>query len=666
MAILMTQKPTYEKLAQRVLELEKTEKALKESEQRYRRLTENSPDMIYRMSLPDGNYEYVSPAATYIFGYPPDAWYDNPFLIRKIIHPDWHWYFEEQWENLLNGHVTPTYEYKIIHKDQSVRWINQRNILVKDDNGRPVAIEGVATDITERKQVETRIKESEERYRTVADFTYDWEHWVAPDGNFLYVSPSCERITGHKAQDFIDNPSLFLEIIHPDDHRSVNAHFYDQHHMPNPEHIEFRILTKAGQKRWISHSCQPVYGSEGQWLGRRASNRDVTEIKQIEEQLRHAQRMEAIGTLAGGIAHDFNNILTPILMGTELAQLTIPEDDLAQEHLWKVLQAGHRAKELVKQILTFSRQDEEKVKPLKLIPIVKEVVKLIRASLPATIEINQHIQAQSDIILANPIQIHQVIMNLCTNAAYAMREKGGILEIGLTNDTMEAGDLIRSGEIKPGNFVKITVQDTGHGIDSRIRENIFDPFFTTKEREEGTGMGLSMVHGIVKSLEGAIAVASEPLKGTLFSVYLPCVKAELVDENEKRESAPPGTERLLFIDDEPMIPEIYESMLQQLGYHVEIRTKPLEAWDYFCENPDKVDMMITDQTMPYITGIELAKKVLELRPGLPIILCTGFSQQEVVDVARNAGISAVLFKPIGRLTFAQTIRNILDSVASYK
>ncbi|MBI5589777.1 MAG: response regulator [Deltaproteobacteria bacterium] len=531
---------------------------------------------------------------------------------------------------------------------QELKELREQNTLLKEA-------------VSKRKLAERQLTESEQRYRTVADFTYDWEQWVGPGGKFLYVSPSCERITGYPSRDFIDNPLLFIEIIHPDDLARVKSHFTDEHHNLNPNHLEFRILTKTGQARWISHSCQPVYGSEGQWLGRRASNRDVTESKRIEEQLRHSQRMEAIGTLAGGIAHDFNNILTPILLGTEMVQLTLSEDDPAQVNLRKVLQATHRARELVKQILTFSRQNEEQVRPLKLTPVVKEVAKLIRASLPASIKIDLYVQAESDIIMSNPVQIQQVIMNLCTNAAYAMRENGGILEIGLVNEILEGSDPIRAENLKPGKFVKITVRDTGQGIDSRIREKIFDPFFTTKEREEGTGMGLPVVHGIVKSLDGAITVESDPLKGTRFSVYLPCVEEQLVEMTEKRESAPTGTERILFIDDEPMIPEFCNYMLQQLGYRVEIRTNPLDALDYFRENPDKVDVMITDQTMPGITGIELAKRVLQLRPELPVILCTGFSQQEMVEAARKVGIQEVLFKPVGSLVIARTIRKVLDS-----
>jgi PAS domain S-box-containing protein len=553
------------------------------------------------------------------------------------------------------------YENVILTKEGQERFIAWHNTLITSEQGTIIGTLSSGEDITERKITENKLRESEERYRTVADFTYDWEQWIAPGGKFLYVSPSCERITGYKPHEFITDPALFFRIIHPEDLEQVKAHFLDEHYITTPEHREFRIITKSGQEHWIGHSCQPVYDAEGRWLGRRASNRDITENKQIEAQLRQAQRMEAIGTLAGGIAHDFNNILTPILMGTELAQLTLAEDDPVQEDLGKVLQATHRAKELVGQILTFSRQEKEEARPLRVTTIVKEVIKLIRASLPATIEIREKILAQTDTVLADPIQIHQVILNLCTNAAHAMKEKGGTLEIDLNNEMIESSDLSRIGEVQPGKFVKLSVRDTGHGMDQRTLEKIFDPFFTTKERGEGTGMGLSVVHGIVKNLKGAITVESWPQKGTLFTIFLPCVESETVEKGQRMEGAPPGTERILFVDDEAVIPDIYKSMLQRLGYRAEIRSDPLEAWEYFRQNPHKIDLIITDHTMPGLTGLELTEKVFRIRPGMPIILCTGFSQEGVEEAAKKAGIPVVLFKPIDRLTMARTIRRVLDS-----
>jgi PAS domain S-box-containing protein len=556
------------------------------------------------------------------------------------------WEGELQYVNLKTGRITDVYASTFAIKDP--------------DTGTPLYLANVSLDITDRKKMEQQLKESEERYRTVADFTYDWEQWVDPEGNFLYVSPSCERITGYDSQAFLDRPALFYEIIHPDDQQKVKSHFQDEHYSPEVGQLEFRLLTKAGQERWISHFCVPVYGSSGHWLGRRASNHDLTERKQLEKQLLQAQRMEAIGTLAGGIAHDFNNILTPILMGTEMAQLRIPEEHPAQNDLNKVMQATQRAKELVQQILTFSRQGDEEKEPLRLTLLVKQVIQFIRASLPATIEIRQNLSARSDIVIGNPIQIHQVIMNLCSNAAHAMRDGGGLLEINLANETVGAFDSTRYGNLKPGEFVKLTIRDTGHGMDSRTMDKIFDPFFTTKARGEGTGMGLAVVHGIVKNLEGAVTLESTPGQGTSFHVFLPGDETRAIEEIEKHEPPPNGTERILFVDDEAAITEIYKNVLEQLGYTIDTRNNALDALRDFQKNPDRFDLVITDQTMPKMTGIELAGALLGIRPNLPIILCTGFSEQIIPETINKAGIQAFMWKPIGRLELARTIRKLLD------
>jgi PAS domain S-box-containing protein len=583
-------------------------------------------------------------------------WFDTflPADTRKEI--------KAAFNQVMAGEVEcPEYfENAVLTRGGDERIIAWHNTLIKDGKNNILGTLSSGEDITDRKKAEQQLKESEERYRTVADFTYDWEQWVGPEGNFLYVSPSCERITGYVAQDFLDRPALFYEIIHPDDQQKVKTHFIDEHYSPDVGHFEFRILTKAGQERWISHFCVPVHGSSGNWLGRRASNQDFTERKQLEKQLLQSQRMEAIGTLAGGIAHDFNNILTPILMGTEMAQLRIPEEHPAQNDLRKVLQATQRAKELVQQILTFSRQGDEEKKPLRVTPLVKQVAQFIRASLPATIEIKLKLNAESDIVMGDSIQIHQVIMNLCANAAHAMRDGGGLLEINLTNETVRGFDSTRYGNIKPGEFVKITVRDTGHGIDSQTMEKIFDPFFTTKARGEGTGMGLSVVHGIIKNLTGHISVESTPGQGSAFHVFLPGAETRTIEEIEKQEQPPLGTERILFVDDEVAITEIYKNMLEQLGYTMDARNNALDALRDFQKNPDRFDLVITDQTMPKMTGIELAEALLGIRPNLPIILCTGFSEQISPDTIQKTGIQAFMWKPIGRLELARTIRKLLD------
>ena len=386
--------------------------------------------------------------------------------------------------------------------------------------------------------------------------------------------------------------------------------------------------------------------------------REIEERKQVEKQLRQAQKMEALGTLAGGIAHDFNNILAVILGFTEIA-LNMPEDTRTQHWLKQVLKAGDRAKELVQQILAFSRETERERKPIRITPILKETLKLLSASLPATIEIREDVDA-SGAILGDPTQVHQVLMNLCTNAAYAMREDGGVLTVSQSDVELDVEGAARYPNLPPGSYLRLIVSDTGHGMDRAVMERIFDPYFTTKEPSEGTGLGLSVVHGIVQSCGGRIAVYSEPGKGTTFHVVLPRIDREAAPKAETLAPLPTGNERILFIDDEDMLVEIGQEMLAYLGYDVVARTNSVEALETFRAGPDRFDLVITDQTMPNMTGAELAGELLRIRSDTPIILCTGFSEVITEEQAEAIGIRRFLMKPILRREMARTIRNLLD------
>jgi CheY-like chemotaxis protein len=372
--------------------------------------------------------------------------------------------------------------------------------------------------------------------------------------------------------------------------------------------------------------------------------------------------MEAIGTLAGGIAHDFNNILSAIMGYTELAVLGVPEKLPAKQNLQEVLKASHRAKDLVRQILTFSRQGEQERKPVLIFPIVKETLKLLRASLPSTIEIRQKIDSETGVIEANLTQIHQVVMNLCTNAAHAMRENGGVLEVSLVNVEMDIDTTAQHPDIHPGPYLRLTVSDTGIGIAPDLVERIFDPYFTTKKVGEGTGLGLAVVHGIVKSHGGIIKVYSELGKGSTFHVYFPLIDGfQEITETQKVELLPMGDhERVLFVDDEQALVELGEKMLEHLGYEVTVRTSSIEALELFRNQPDRFDLIITDFTMPNMTGDKLAQEVMRLRPGLPVILCTGFSERISEMKAKALGIQEFVMKPFDLNDLARTIRRALD------
>ena len=380
----------------------------------------------------------------------------------------------------------------------------------------------------------------------------------------------------------------------------------------------------------------------------------------LENRLRQSQKMEAIGTLAGGIAHDFNNILGAILGYTELSLLGNRDSSPIRENLQEIKKAGLRAKELVAQILTFSRRSEAKKLPVRITPVIKEAMKLLRATLPSSIEISTHFNADEALVHGDPSQIHQLMMNLCTNASQSMAHHQGILSISLSEKILKkpAAKHLHSG---PGNYVELIIADTGSGMDSDTKNRIFEPFFTTKEVGEGTGLGLAVVHGIVQSMNGSISVESTPGQGTTFHVLLPAVEASItaLDDSVISAAIPSGSEKILLVDDERDLANLGNQLLSNLGYQVTISTNSLEALKIFTESPD-FDLVITDQTMPGLTGLELAKKILELRSDVPILLCTGYSQEVTDEKIREIGVRDVLMKPISVGDVGRIIRKLLD------
>ncbi len=387
---------------------------------------------------------------------------------------------------------------------------------------------------------------------------------------------------------------------------------------------------------------------------------ETREREQAQEQLRQAQKMEALGTLTGGIAHDFNNILAAIIGFTDVVRDHLPKGSLDARSLDRVMEAGLRGRDLIKRMLAFSRKTEQDKKPLQLYSLVKEIMKLLRASIPTTVGIKVDVKSESSLVLADPVQVEQVLMNLCANAAYAMREKGGMLDVELSDFSVGQSNG-NPHAMKPGPYVRLIVCDTGEGIPENVIDRIFDPFFTTKKLGEGTGLGLSAVHGIVEQHDGYVTVTSEPGKGSTFSVYLPKIAEELsLAETVDEEAVPTGHERILFIDDEEMLVEMGQDLLEGLGYQVTATTGSLDALALFRADPSRFDLVITDQTMPNLTGVELAKAVIALKPDMPVILCTGFSHLVDADTAKASGIRAFAMKPLTKSEIARAVRSVLD------
>jgi PAS domain S-box-containing protein len=410
----------------------------------------------------------------------------------------------------------------------------------------------------------------------------------------------------------------------------------------------------------------PFVGEEGSPLILKMDV-DITEQRQAEversqlaEQLRQAQKMEALGTLAGGIAHDFNNILAAIIGFAELLKDHAPRGSREAHHAQRVLDAGIRGRDLVRQMLTFSRQTEHKKKPLLLSGIVSQWMKLFRSSMPSTIALHVDIGSESGVITGDPVQIEQVLMNLCMNAGFAMRETGGTLDVEVSDFSVPPTNGLPHG-MSPGPYVRLRVHDTGTGIPKEIQDKIFDPFFTTKEVGEGTGLGLSVVAGIVKHSNGYVAVESEPGRGTTFDVYFPAVPEDAATDREAAdETIPRGNERILFIDDEEPLVDFGGDLLAELGYEVTCQTDSREALALFSLDPSRFDLVVTDQTMPGMTGTQLSKKLLALRPGMPVVLCTGFSHTANEESAREAGIRGFVMKPLTRRELARAVRRALD------
>jgi two-component system cell cycle sensor histidine kinase/response regulator CckA len=712
----MADKPTYEELEQKVKELEKevyrckqVEKAVWESEEKFKAIAGSAKDAITIMNN-EGNISYWNEAAEKTFGYSAHE------ALGKELHiflapPKYHDAYTRaivKFRTTGQGPVVgKTLELEAVRKDgtifpmelsvSAVKIEEKWNALgiVRDISLRKeaeealerahneleqrveerttdlrVANEKLQGEISERKRAEEALRESGDLMRQVFNTTPNCIFAKDRDGKFILVNKPMaelygttpEAMVGKTEYDFLKRSkaaSKEIEKFLADDREVIDS--------KKTKFIPLEKFTREGIEWWFQTTKLPLVlrGNPNCVLGVAV---DITERVQAEEEkkkleakFQQAQKLEAIGTLAGGIAHDFNNILSAIIGYTEIASLRVPEGSKVKNSLKGVLQASGRAKDLVNQILSFSRQREQEPKPVQISSIIKEALKLLRASLPTTIEIHQNIESYG-VVEADPSQIHQVLINLCTNAAHAIGQNEGLLEVSLTEIDINETVTAKFPDMHPGPYLKLSVRDTGQGIKPEILPRIFDPYFTTKEKGLGTGLGLAVVHGIVTSCGGTITAESEPGEGTTFYVYLP--RVEHANEGEATESVEPlatGHECILFIDDEQTLVDIGRQTLENLGYHVVTETSSIKALELFREQPDEFDLVITDQTMPHMTGERLAEQIMEIRPDIPVILCTGFSSRITEERAKAMGIREFLMKPLVMRHLTKAVRKVLDN-----
>lgn len=657
------------------------EEALRHSEERYRAVVENANDGI--VIVQDGIIKYANPRMAELDGGTVDLLIGSP--ITDHIHPtDVERVTELHRRRMAGEKVVSSYDAVMKRKDGRPAQAGLTLGMISY-NGKPATL-AIIRDITDRRRLEEELRQSrdeleqrvEERTLQLKESEEIARSQLAEIEAYYNLAPVGLAILDRQLRHVRVNQRLAeINGVPPHEHLGRTAgEVVNKNVVAWLESIAPRILEsgetikdveithdagKSGNEMTTRVNLFPVKDPDGRVTGIGLIHEDVTEKKRLEEQLRQAHKMEALGIFAGGIAHDFNNILAAIIGFCELARDRTPETSPAHGHLDRVLSASLRGRDLVRQILTFSRQAGLEQKALQLGPLVKETVRLLRASIPATIHIQVNTRNSPHFVLADPTQMQQVLMNLCANAAQAMSKGGGTIAIDLGSVNFSSPKDAPDPTMNPGRYVRLSVADTGDGMTAEVAGRIFDPFFTTKKPAEGTGLGLPVAHGIVAKHGGTITVWSEPGRGSIFTVYLPEHMGEKNLTGRQRDAETPGGhERVLFIEDEEALAQMSGEMLTRLGYAVTCKTRGREALALVRRIPHHFDLVITDQTMPGMTGLELAKELHLIRPELPIILCTGFSNQIDAELAHQAGVSAFVMKPLTRAEIAKTIRKVLD------
>ncbi len=566
-----------------------------------------------------------------------------------------------------NGKTPDHREFQSLHEEEMLKLYSER--LVRKLEQKMIELE---KEVQARRETEAELRQTNSFLNSIIENIPDMIFLKdAKELRFVRFNKAGEKLLGYSREQLIGKNDY---DFFPKDQASFFTQ-KDQEVLLKKEIVEIpqeTVQTCRREERILSTKKVPILDDQGTPLYLLCISADITEAKRAEQenkklaaQLQQAQKLEAIGNLASGIAHDFNNILSVIIGFTQLALDDAEKDSVLEDDLKEINTAGKRAKELVRQILAFARKSEEEMRSVKPSIIIKEVLKFIRSSIPATIEIRQNIESDS-YIMGNLTQIHQILMNLCTNAAHAMEEQGGLLEVSLKDiDKTHSLDWGKIG-LKQGDYIEIVVSDTGTGISPEIIDLIFDPYFTTKGPGEGTGLGLAVIQGIIETNGGKITVKSTPEKGTVFTVYLPIAKKQATGPSQKSGDLPTGTERILLIDDESAILKMGKRLLEQFGYSVETRISSIEALELFRNNPNYFDLVITDLEMPKISGDKLAIELMKISPDIPVILCTGYNKRISAQFLSEIGIKAFVPKPFEKENLVKTIRNSLNTAKSEK
>jgi PAS domain S-box-containing protein len=642
----------------RIAERKQAEEALRESEKRLIAAQRIAKLGDFTWDVETGEITW-SDALFEMMKYDKSEKFDYARVAAEIRHPDDSKRID-QWlkDSIASGKdvLTPN-EYRLIRKDGEIIHVRVMGVVERKQE-KSSKVFATVQDITEHKRAEEALRNSEQLLNDMGSIAKigGWEHDLVT-GKAVWTKEVYEIV--EIESDPIPGPDEHLSY-YPEESRMRLDEAY-RLAIETGEHFDLKLQcnTAKGRRIWVRAIGHPEF-KDGKCVKMKGTFQDITEQKQLENQLRQSHKMESVGTLAGGIAHDFNNILGIILGNTELALDDVPEWNPARLNLEEVITASLRAKDVIRQLLSFARKTKLEKKPTNITSIIKESLKMLRASIPTSIDIRQNIPEDLDTILADPTQINQVLINLCTNADHSMPH-GGIIEVTLENLDLDEDSTAQYPELRPGRYVHLIVRDTGHGIPQEDMENIFDPYFTTKEVGSGTGMGLAVVHGIVREHNGIIAVRSEPEKGTTFDLFFPAVEQKAVAEIVTDEELPTGSERILFIDDEESIVKLGRQRLERLGYTVQTATSPLDALAMFQSKPHDFDLIISDMTMPDMTGDRLVKEVLNIRPNLPIILCTGFSEKIDELKATTIGAADYIGKPFDKYDLAFKVRKALEA-----